>query len=704
MTETNLSFEDTLNAQQLKAARFKGQHLLVLAGAGTGKTRTIIARASHLLKSGVPENRILILSFTRKSAREIVERIKMQMQNITSGALKGQTFHSWCMELIKSHPQVFAQSDYTLIDEDDARSCIKLVSDAYPKHAGSRLISPAKVYEIYSYCMNTRASLSEAMRKKFFNFSFKDDDKNSHHLKAIIDEKKPVFETIITQYLKYKHERQYIDYDDLLNIVARGLKNNPEARAFIASKYDHILIDEMQDTNPLQYEVLSNFYEHCHLFCVGDDAQSIYGFRGADFTSIHKFSECVPEAKVQRLTLNYRSTQEILDLSNWLIKKSPLDYKKQLKADRGPGKKPVIVHWDSDWEEANAITDRIIESKADQGRDWREHMVLGRSGAALKKVEAACIQKNIPYVIYGGIGLMQSKHVRDIMAAMRVVANHRDELAWMRFLQLFPNIGNVKASYMTIAATGAKDLEDAIKFLSNQKVTPEIVHSLTQMNVHSYSAAEALQCGLTILEPILKNLYKTEWDMRKKDFPILIELARCAPSISEFLAEYVLDPKLEQITKDGENGGSTDRIILSTIHSAKGLEATVCHLVNVAPGCWPNFRAFEEGFDAVEEERRCLYVALTRAKDELWIYRPVTAIHAVSSHFKPLSPKIPQHVRDKIDAKRAEKLTAAEDTTYFFNKLPDKLYESQVLPSAQKLIESPYTGPKVDFIDDFNFN
>ncbi|MBO5752089.1 MAG: ATP-dependent helicase [Proteobacteria bacterium] len=699
MTETKISFEDTLNAQQLKAAQFKGQHLLVLAGAGTGKTRTIIARASHLLKSGVPEHRILILSFTRKSAREIVERIKMQMQNITSGALKGQTFHSWCMELIKSHPQVFAQSDYTLLDEEDARSCMKLICGTSAKDRSGHTVSPAKIYDIYSYCMNTRAPLSEVMRLKLYEGSKKDDEK----IQRLIAQNKPVYEAFITQYIQHKRERRYIDYDDVLSVVARGLKNNPQAREFIASKYDHILIDEMQDTNPLQYELLSNFYDHCHLFCVGDDAQSIYAFRGADFTTIHRFADVVPNAQVQRLTLNYRSTQEILDLSNWLIQKSPLRYDKQLKAVRGKGKIPTIVHWDSDWEEANNVTDRILQSKNDHGRTWREHMVLARAGAALKKVEGACIQKGIPYVIYGGLGLMQSKHVRDLMSAMRIIANPHDELAWMRFLELFPGIGHAKASRLAIIGIGSANLDAAINSLSKQKIAPEITQTLSGMAACNDSAAKALDRGLMTMEPIFQNIYKTEWETRRKDFPILIEIARNSNSITEFVTEYVLDPRLEQLTKEGATPNA-DRVILTTIHSAKGLEATVCHLISASPGAWPNCRALDAGEDAVEEERRCLYVALTRAKDELWLYRPVTAIHAVSSHFKPLSPKIPKHVRDKIEAKRAEKWADADDTTYFFNHLPEHLYQTEVLQTAQAILAVPYTGPRIDIIDDFNFD
>lgn len=692
------SFDTQLNEEQRKAATFDGKHLLVLAGAGTGKTRTIIARAQHLLQSGVPEHKILILSFTRKSAREIVERIKMQMPNATPGTLKGQTFHSWCMELIKSNPKVFPQHNYTLLDEEDAKNCMRFVCGTNTKDHAGHSIPHTKVYDVYSFCMNTRFSLSQGLRIKIFdNHSVRQE-----LLDAFIAQNKPIYEGIIAKYIQYKRERQYLDYDDLLNIVARGLQNNPEARAYIASKYEHILVDEMQDTNPLQYEVLRNFYDDCHLFCVGDDAQSIYAFRGADFTTIHKFAEVVPNAEVTRLTQNYRSTQEILDLSNWLLKKSPLQYQKKLTAVRGKGKKPSIVHWDSEWEEANNITDKIIESKNNHQRPWRAHMVLARAGFALKKIEAACIQKGIPYVIYGGLGIMQSKHVRDLMAALRIVCNHRDELAWMRFLELFPGIGTATASRLTIAGTGAKDFESAINFLSKQRLTREIIKTLSIVFEHQNDAATAMSQGLAILEPIFQHLYKNEWQTRKNDFPILCELAQSVSSIQEFIAEYTLDPKLEQI--DVEGASNHDKIILTTIHSAKGLEADICFIANVSPGNWPNPRSIDAGFDAVEEERRCLYVAMTRAKDELWLYRPLSAIHAVNTTFKPLSPKIPAHVRKKIEAKRIEKLEQHEIETYFLNDLPTRLYKKEVLKTAQKILDTSYRGPCVDVFNDFDFS
>lgn len=305
--------KETLNTQQTLAATFEGKHLLVLAGAGTGKTRTIIARARHLIESGVHPSRILILSFTRKSAAEIVERIGAQLSENQAEGLTGMTFHSWCMSVIKNNPHIFPQAGYTLLDEDDQQSCIKLLCGRDWKHRGvnDRNIKPEQILDVYSYMANARCSLSEAIRMKLYD--------NAPATLDVQDDNN-VLKGVISMYIDYKRKRKYMDYDDILLTVSQYLSRHAGLRAAISGMYDHILIDEMQDTNPLQYELLKSFQDNCHLFCVGDDAQSIYGFRGADFSSIHRFTDVVPDSEVCRLTINYRSTQEILNLANWVLR------------------------------------------------------------------------------------------------------------------------------------------------------------------------------------------------------------------------------------------------------------------------------------------------------------------------------------------------------------------------------------------------
>jgi len=610
----------SLNEEQRKAVQFEGKHLLVLAGAGTGKTRTIISRAMYLMDKGVQPSRIIIVSFTKKSANEIANRIKAQ-DNKYAG-ITGQTFHSWCMGIIKKHPNMFECSDATCLDEEDAESAIKIVCGRHFKDKNGVRVLPKTVKEVFSYMINVRCSLSEALRVKLY------DNGDMETLRKDIEENKPIFEEVIKKYIRYKKERNYIDYDDILNTVAVGLKKNKEAANFISSKYDHILIDEFQDTNPLQYLLMSAFYGNCHLFCVGDDAQSIYGFRGADFKSMHNFTQVVNDSEVYKLTLNYRSTQQVLDVANWIISQSSIKYDKDLKAFRGNGEKPKIIHVEDDWEEANHITEDILQSVNEKGRKWKEHMVLSRSLFGLRKVESLCIKKKIPYAVFGGNGLMQSKHVRDVVSALRIAANFRDELAWMRYLMLWEGIGEVTAARIMQSLFTMHTLKDCIQMLMSLSLQKEIYETLQKLDGLQENPAKAIASAVDSMDARMKRLYEKEswsWDSRKQDFPLLEEIAMSSSSLTEFISEYVLDPKLESSKKTP--GKDLDAVILSTIHSAKGLEAGNVYIVSAGPTNFPTPRAILNGFDAVEEERRCLYVAVTRAKDQLFLYRNINCEH-----------------------------------------------------------------------------
>lgn len=608
--------EDELNEEQKDAVYFEGKHLLVLAGAGTGKTKTIISRALHLVNKGVSPSKILILSFTRKSAYEIVNRIKSL--NAKSIGITGQTFHSWCMGIIKRNPNIFECSNATCLDEEDRESAIKLLCGKKFKDKDDKRISPALIINVYSYSLNAKCSLSESIRVKAY------DNGSINLLKDQIEKNKPIYEDIIKKYITYKQEHNYIDYDDILKIVAVGLKKNPNIAQFVASRYEHILVDEMQDTNPLQYELLSSFYDYCHIFCVGDDAQSIYGFRGADFKTIHSFTKIIPESQSLKLSLNYRSTQEILDISNWVLSESPLKYNKELKSFKGHGDKPKMIHVNNDWDEANHITDDILISINERGYEYKDHLVLSRSNSGLKKIEACCLSKKIPYKIFGGTQLMQSKHVRDVMSALRIATNFHDELAWVRYLHLWAGIGDVTTANIIQHLYGCQTLNNCVSRLKGLNLQLEIHKTLESIDGLQSNPSKAIKVAVDIMSPRLKELYKDNgWSSRKKDFKLLKEIAQDSGSIGEFIAEYILDPKLG--TYDKGRGKEENFVTLSTIHSAKGLEAANCYIVNVSPYSYPTPRAILNGIDAIEEERRCLYVALTRAKDKLYLYRNILA-------------------------------------------------------------------------------
>lgn len=677
---------DELNEYQKKAAEYDGKHLLVLAGAGTGKTKTIIARAEYLIKSGIPPDKIVILSFTRKSAQEIAERIKTSVSGqFNASAISGRTFHSWCNEIMHIYPDYFPQSKYTLLDEDDRISAMGLAVGKYFKDSQGEKLNSKSIVSIYSYAVNTLTNLSNAIKHtRYFN-----SEKEDEELDAIVEKDKALIGPVIKKYIDYKLSRRYIDYDDMLNVVADALQNNQVIRRAITNRWKHILVDEMQDTNPLQYKLLKSFIYDSQLFCVGDDAQSIYAFRGADFKTIHSFTDIVPDSKAYRLLLNYRSTQEILDLSNWLLKQSPLNYNKELEAYRGNGRRPKIIHTENDWEEANIITDDIIQKVSKENLNYSDTMILGRSGWSLAKVEGACLQKKIPYRKLGGTSLMQSAHVRDVAAAMRVVANNYDEIAWIRFLKLWEGIGEVTATNIITDIISLVSFSKIIEYLENSNnkyLIKQIPETLRNVNEYINNPSSAMRAAVNTMSEILKKKYKKEWDYRINDFVVLEEVAKSTSSISEFITEYVLDPRAETTLKWGSNSNE-DVVTLSTIHSAKGLESKIVHIIDVAPYNYPSTRSIAEGKDAIEEERRCLYVALTRAKDELKLYRNMKSIH----------------IQSNDDCQDSEE-NSEEESLYFLNNLPCELVEIEVTENyrEQQEIVTEKTDPAK--LPDFDFD
>lgn len=660
-----MDYLSSLNEEQQRAVTFSGKHALVIAGAGTGKTRTIIHRAVYLLSQGVRPDKILILSFTRKSAREIVERIK-QFQDAGSVLnLSGQTFHSWCSQIIKNNPQVFEQYDYTLLDSEDVDSLFKLLFTQ--KYKNNKTVDQklySKIQSVYSYMLNTRKPLIEAIKlQECGNMS---EDETEKYIKDNED----VFKEIMRDYIAYKKKNKLFDYDDLLYITANGLAQNEEARKFISSKYEHILVDEFQDTNPLQYQLLESFYDNCHLFCVGDDAQSIYAFRGADFKSMHNFTKIVPNSSKLYLNTNYRSTQEILDISNWLLEQSNIDYNKHLKAYRGQGAKPVIEYVYDEYSEANSVTDKILLYFMNKNIDYSSHMVLSRTLSGLRQVEGACVMKKIPYKIYGGSSLMKSRHIRDVVSAMRIIANYKDGLAWHRYLQLWNKIGPATAVNLSEYMVNADNLEQALEILKTKKIDKRVWEVLEAAFPYSSSPSEMITKILTLMDLRFAEIYKEEWlNWRKQDFAVLEEIAASTTSVTEFITEYILDPALESSFLDADK--PKECVILSTIHSAKGLEADVCHLLNVTPYSYPSKRAVKEGEESIEEERRCLYVALTRAKNELILY---------SRYFTTAGSGMTDYTGQ---------------SHYFFNELPEELYELNGSISQKDKENAVYKGSKI---------
>lgn len=586
-----------LNPSQRNAATFKNQHVLVLAGAGSGKTKTIIARAAYLIDSGVDPRRIRILTFTRKSSAEIVSRVELCLGDGAKG-LVASTFHAWCMSLIRSAPDTFSARGYSVIDRDDQLQLFKVLRGKKKKSE----IPAAKVLcDSYSFARNTGMPLDDVINLKIPEY----------------EDARVVIRKIMDEYERKKVVNRYLDYDDILGIVAIKLHESDEVRKWLSSRYDHILIDEMQDTNWSQWRLITPLKNEVSLFAVGDDAQSIYGFRGADFTNIHNFTEHVPGANVLKLEENYRSTQEILDISNWLLSKSSFNYNKTLRAARGKGNKPQLYNFQDEWVEARWIT-ADLKKRHEKGANWCDHMILVRSAFIGRTIETAMLESNVPYQYIGGAKFLESAHVRDLLSVLRIVANPRDEIAAMRYLTLWPGIGEVRATKFVEKMTKVQSADDLSGiFLENRDLPKEAIVAIDVVIKQQGNVVDALKGVYSQMESLLASKYQNqEWENRKKDLPLIFKLAEKHNTISEFIEDYLLDPLTVTQVEQGEQD---DVATIITIHSAKGAEAQICYVVNVFQGSYPGHFSTTE--DSIEEERRVLYVALTRAKNELIITR-----------------------------------------------------------------------------------
>jgi DNA helicase-2/ATP-dependent DNA helicase PcrA len=587
-----------LNAEQFAASTTTSVNTLVLAGAGTGKTRTVVARIAHLIASGTAPTRIVALTFTRASANEMAGRVSALVGDRSQG-LVATTFHAWAHRLIRVHPEVFGYDGWSVIDADDQVALMTMIRG---KRKRGAFPTSRELISAYSFARNTGMPLVEALELRLPGYPECTDE--------IVE--------IAKNYSARKLQRSYLDFDDILVILATTLETRPDVAVWLGQNVDHLLIDEMQDTNPLQWRIIDRLVSHLNLFAVGDDAQSIYGFRGADFESIHSFSKRVPGATVLPLVENYRSTQEILDLSNWLLDQSPLGYNKRLRAVRGSGRKPEILKFDDKFAEAGWVAEDILSGR-DAGLAWRDHLALVRTNFSGRALESALLGRNIPYRYLGGTKLLESAHVRDVLSVLRVSANVRDDLAWARMLMLLPGVGEVSAtraieSVLVAVEDGASPIEARDR--ARPALGEALFSALLQVDELQSQVATAIDVALEALDPILMNHYPKDWNARRRDFEPLKHLARTQRGIAEFIAEYLINPvyvsRVEPTTTD-------DAVTIATVHSAKGLEAIRAYVLNVSPGTYPWSRASDNS--EIEEERRVLYVALTRAKDYLAITR-----------------------------------------------------------------------------------
>jgi DNA helicase II / ATP-dependent DNA helicase PcrA len=609
-----------LNEQQRKAVTHQGGPLLVLAGAGTGKTRTLVARAAWLRAcQGVQASRILLLTFTRRAAADMLARAASAVSAASGGdgspePIYGGTFHAIAHKIIRQHAESFSlPPQFTILDQADAADVLEVLR---PDHgladAGQRAPRAVACAEIYTRCVNTGRPVGEVVTASFpwcVQFTSRLAD-------------------LFRAYGAVKRARHFLDFDDLLLLWQAALAD-PTAGPVLRGMFDAVLVDEYQDVNALQASIVRLLQpDGKQLTCVGDDAQAIYGFRGADPAHLRQLAADYPGLDIVRLDRNYRSRQGVLDLAN-LIRPSAAGLELTLTGDRGPGMLPLLVRCHDEAAQAREICARVLSAYED-GAALRDQAVLVRAAHHSDILEIELSARNIPHVKYGGLRFTDTAHVKDFLAVARILANPADDLAWFRLLRLHEGIGPVHARRILAALTSGqggppgpwKQAADAAPTRSRAALAATLSQLAAAASEPAAAQAAAI---LAILDPLLPARYP-DAAVRIADLQRLADAAAAQPSLHDALAELTLDPPVSASDLAGPPRLDEDFLTISTIHAAKGLEWPIVHLPHLVDGALPSDMALGDP-GGLAEEHRLFYVALTRARDHLYLYAPLRLHH-----------------------------------------------------------------------------
>jgi DNA helicase II / ATP-dependent DNA helicase PcrA len=615
---------DGLNEQQRRAVTHEGGPLLVLAGAGTGKTRTLVARAAWLRDGlGLRPSRILLLTFTRRAASDMLARAAAEGLGKSGTAaaagngsvsgperIYGGTFHAIAHKIIRQHAESFSlPPQFTILDQADTTEVLDVLR---PDHGlaevGQRAPRAATCADIYTRCVNTGRPVSEVVTACFpwcipFTGQLAD---------------------LFRAYTARKRDRHLVDFDDLLLLWQAALAD-PGAGPVLRGMFDAILVDEYQDVNAVQASIVRLLQpDGKQLTCVGDDAQAIYGFRGADPAHLRQLAADYPGLDIVRLDRNYRSRQGVLDLAN-LIRPSAPGLDLTLTGDRGPGAPPLLVRCHDEATQAREICARILESVED-GAALRDQAVLVRTGHHSDILEIELSARKIPYVKFGGLRFTDTAHVRDFLAVARILANPADDLAWFRLLRLHDGIGSGHARRVLAIVASGQELPPGDWPQAAEAVPARARRALTATlgqlaAAASDPAAAQVEAIVTILDPLIRARY-ADAVARLADLRRLADAAAGQPSLHDALAELTLDPPVSASDLAGPPRLDEDYLTISTIHAAKGLEWPIVHVPHLVDGALPSDMALGDP-GGLAEEHRLFYVALTRARDHLYLYAPM---------------------------------------------------------------------------------
>ncbi len=609
-----VDYEEELNEEQKKVV-FAGEGpVLVIAGAGSGKTRTVTYRVARLVEEGIDPSSILLATFTNKAAREMLHRVECLL-GISLEDMWGGTFHHiGNLILRREAKKIGYDNNYTIMDREDQKDLLEATIEEMGIDRRSRRFPKGDVVaNIISLSRNTFISVEDILQKfypQFFNW---------------IDQLSALF----ALYQEKKRQLSLMDYDDLLYYTWLLLRENENTCRKYGNAFHHILVDEYQDTNLLQAEIIDLLaQEHHNILAVGDDAQSIYSFRGANFANIMRFPERYPDCQVFKLETNYRSTAPILDLANQVISFNRRQFPKVLHPMKKGGEKPVVVPLRDVMEQAEFVASQILELH-NEGHDLREIAVLYRAHYHSMEIQMELTRRGIPFEIRSGLRFFEQAHIKDVVAYLKVVANPRDEMAWKRVLKLYPGIGKASAEKVWGVIVSSPDPLTTLEREEIISLLPvNARRSLISLKDLLFRLEDLDSSPSALIREVLEGGYRDylithypNYQEREEDLEELANFALRYQSLDTFLSELALLGEME-----GENvvrgGIEDDKVVLSTIHQAKGLEWDCVFMVWLCEGGFPSPRSLGKDED-IEEERRLFYVACTRAREHLFLCYPI---------------------------------------------------------------------------------
>ena len=610
-------WDDGLNEQQLTVASHGRDPLVVMAGAGSGKTRALTARVCALLERGVAPERILLLTFTRRAADDMLARAHALVGTTPAGARRpwGGTFHAIAYRLVAVHAEALGLPGVCVLDPADAAVTMDMVREERRQLVGTdvRLPRSATLVDAVSRSVNT-----------------------SQPLRAVIDREYPWCAPhaddaveLARAFVARKREHGLLDFDDLL-LAWRALLADPTIGPTIQGLWDHVLVDEYQDVNQLQVDIVTQLRpDGDGLTVVGDEAQAIYGFRGCDPTHLHNVVTRFPDATVAKLEVNYRSRQPILEVANAIRPEGPTG-RLVLHGVRGSGKRPVMVSAHDASEEARAVVDLVLAAAA-EGVPLREQCVLMRAAHHSDLLERELSTRQVPYRKYGGLKFLEAAHVKDYLAGLRVVVNPGDDVSWFRLLRLHDGVGSAHARRLAQTLTDASlplaDRRSGAIAAAPAKARLALQATLQGLGDAAGKSKPALQAQVVLatVRPLIERRYD-DAAPRLTDLDRLVDAASLAPDLATFAAELTIDPPVSTSDLPGPPHIDEDYLVLSTVHSAKGLEWSRVHVIGLVDGAFPSDMAFGSS-EEVAEEQRLFYVAVTRARDELHLHVPLRMPH-----------------------------------------------------------------------------